>query len=124
MRRELLAAFGVCAGIASTCLAADETGAPAFKTALRIAPKVRSEHCRERPFYTVKVLKNVAGDIGGYVLLPPIRDSLIPYLDAEGDALASFHIFASDEEKRKAMAIITPLRRQFPVEETLDCTAE
>lgn len=124
MRLKLWMACVMCCGIASDAFAAADLAAPAFKTARHIAPRVKNEHCRERPFYAVKVLKNAAGDIGAYVLQPPIRDSLIPFLDAEGEALTSFHIFASDEEKRRAMAIITPLRQQFPLEAALDCAAE
>lgn len=94
-----------------------------FKTSRLLAPKVKSEYCRERPFYRVNVLRNAEGDIGAYVLQPAIRDAAIPYLDAEGMALTTFHIFGSDAEKQDAMAIITPLRSRFPVEVALDCQA-
>jgi hypothetical protein len=86
-----------------------------------ISPKVRSEHCQDRGFYNVKVLKDASGAIGGYVLQPAIRDAPIPYLDRDGNILTSFHIFGSDQEKRSAMAIIGPLTKRFPVEERLDC---
>ncbi|MBS0308968.1 MAG: hypothetical protein JSS58_08360 [Proteobacteria bacterium] len=123
MRRtqRMVACTGI--GMMVACLTAGASDVPVFKTARSVAAKIQTEYCRERPFYTVKVLKNADGDIGGYVLIPSIRDSLIPFLDAEGEALTSFHIFASDEDKNKAEAIITPLRQQFPLEEALDCTA-
>ena len=94
---------------------------PVLKTSRGIALKVRKEYCGERSFYTVKVLKDASGEIGGYVLQPAIRDAPISFLDHEGNILASFHIFGNAEEKRDAMAAVGPLTKRFPVEEGLDC---
>ena len=58
---------------------------------------------------------------GGYVMLPAIRDSSIPYFDANGVHLTSFHIFDSLEKKKDASAVIEQLKREFPLEETVDC---
>jgi hypothetical protein len=90
-------------------------------TSAGIAPAVRQQYCGERSFYRVKVRKDRQGAIGAYVLQPAIRDAPIPYLDHEGNALATFHIFGSDEEKRSATAVIQPLLTRFPIEEALDC---
>lgn len=70
------------------------------------------------------VLKNAGGLTGGYVLLPAIMDAPVPYLDANGDALATFHIFDSPEKKREAAAVIQQLKREFPLEEAADCRAQ
>ena len=72
--------------------------------------------------YVAIVLKNSDGLIGGYVLQPSIMDAPIPYLDCRGAPLSSFHIFATDAEKAAATKIIDPLRRDFPIEERLDCS--
>lgn len=92
-----------------------------FHTSHQISEKVIQKHCKEGSFFTVTVLKNPEGLIGGYVLQPAIRDSPIPYLDSNGEKIASFHIFGSDEEKANAMEIIDPLTTEFPIEELLSC---
>jgi hypothetical protein len=114
---------------AALCLYASLASAPAwaqseeraFKTSREVAARVRKDYCGERPFYSVKVLKDAEGNIGGYALQPAIRDAPIPFLDHEGNMLATFHIFGSDDEKRSAMDIVGPLTKRFPVQEMLDC---
>ena len=66
-------------------------------------------------------LRNRDAVVGGYVLIPTIRDSPIRYLDHEGRHLATFHIFSSNESKQQASVIIDRLRSQFPVEEFAKC---
>ena len=91
-----------------------------FQTSSQINQLVAENHCLDR-FYKITILKNLNGQIGGYVLQPPIMDSPIPYLDCHGNPLTSFHIFDPDDAKAQAMRIIGPLREQFPIEESLDC---
>jgi hypothetical protein len=91
-----------------------------FDTATDIAPAVLERHATPSPMFRgVMVLRNTKGLIGGYVLLPKVPDSPIPYLDCHGEPLTTFHIFGSGEEKEKAQAIVTELKRLFPVEEPL-----
>lgn len=119
-----LSGFLMCMPLQAMAAAAMPSSPLVFKTARVIAPKVDSEYCRAHPFYRVTVLRNADGEIGGYVLQPAIRDAPIPYLDAEGEALTAFHIFAGAAEKRDAMNIITPLRQHFPIEEPLSCSVK
>jgi hypothetical protein len=70
---------------------------------------------------SVTILKNAEGYIGGYVVTPPIADSPVSYLNADGNFLTSFHIFASDEEKKTASLIIEKLRKSYPKEEPFIC---
>lgn len=93
-----------------------------FKTSRILSPDILSRFCGKPagPAPTViKVLKDSAGNIGGYSHQVLIRDSPIYYLDCEGKSLAMFHIFGSDEEKRKNAPIIEQLRKAFPLEEAL-----
>jgi len=91
-----------------------------FDTVECIEPKVIQRH-RGDTFYRVTILKDSNGRIGGYMLQPAILDDPISYLDCHGNHLTSFHIFGSNDEKEKAMQIITPLMEQFPLHEPLDC---
>ncbi len=70
---------------------------------------------------TIMVLKNNAGQIGGYTVTLPITDTPITYLNPQGKVLTSFHIFGSDEEKAIATRIIDDLRKEFPIETPLIC---
>jgi len=92
-----------------------------FPTTPQISQETVSATCNNSPYRGLVVLKNSAGLIGGYVLIPAIMDSPIPYLDSNGRHIAMFHIFGSKEEKKKASAIVDQLKSQFPVEERLDC---
>ncbi len=66
-------------------------------------------------------LEDAAGVVGGYMLATGIMDAPLTYLDPDGQALATFHIFGSDEEKAAASAVIDPLRAKFPRERPLAC---
>jgi hypothetical protein len=92
-----------------------------FPTTPQISQEIVSATCNNSRYRGLVVLKNSAGLIGGYVHIPAIMDSPIPYLDSNGRHIAMFHIFGSKEEKKKASAIVDQLRSQFPVEERLDC---
>jgi len=72
---------------------------------------------------TVTVLRNAAGNIGGYVLVRSVMDSPVFYLDPQGEQLALFHIFGSDQEKHKNAPIIDALRAGYPLESALQCSA-
>ena len=91
-----------------------------FESTDHVEPTILQSYCNNT-FYKVIILKDSKGRIGGYVLQPAIMDSPIPYLDCHGNTLTAFHIFDSDEDKAKAMRIITPLTEQFPVQAPLDC---
>lgn len=83
--------------------------------------QVIAKSCASGPYQGVVILRNRDGLVGGYVLIPAIRDSPIPYLDHEARHLATFHIFGSNESKQQASAIVDRLRSQFPVEEFAKC---
>ena len=103
-------------------LAIEEPATPAKPcSSPNISPAVIRAYCKDG-MYKAIVLKNSDGLIGGYVLQPSIMDAPIPYLDCKGEPLTSFHIFATDAEKANSMKIIDPLRRDFPIEERLDCS--
>lgn len=91
-----------------------------FPTSTQISQEIVSATCNA-PYRGLVVLKNSAGLIGGYVRIPALMDSPIPYLDSNGRHVAMFHIFGSMEEKKKASGIVDQLMLQFPVEERLDC---
>jgi hypothetical protein len=69
----------------------------------------------------VTVLRDGAGNIGGYTHTLQIADSPIYYLDAQGQDYAMFHIFGSDEEKARNQPLIDKLRKAYPSEESLSC---
>ena len=69
----------------------------------------------------ITVLRDASGQIGGYVYSGPIRDSPVSYLDAQGVQLAMFHIFGSDEEKKRNAPIIDALRAAYPLQAPLSC---
>jgi len=50
-----------------------------------------------------------------------IMDSPISYLSPTGEQVAMFHIFGSDEEKKRNAPIIEALRQAYPVQTALDC---
>lgn len=89
-----------------------------------VHPDVVAQFCGQPPGpapMIVKVLKDSAGNIGGYTHTMQIMDSPIIYLDAGGKEYAMFHIFGSDEEKAKNKPLIDKLRAAYPVEEPLIC---
>ncbi len=89
-----------------------------------VHPDIIARFCGHPPGpdpMVVKVLKDSAGNIGGYVHTLKIPDSPIYYLDNEGKSLAMFHIFGSDKEKTQNAPIISALRNAYPVEENLTC---
>lgn len=94
-----------------------------FPTSPQLSQEVVSATCNAS-YRGLVVLKNAAGLIGGYVRIPAIMDSPIPYLDSNGKHLAMFHIFGSMDEKKKASGIIDRLKADFPVEERLDCSKQ
>lgn len=108
----------------SAAAQAAREGSMPFKTSKTVSPEVQARYCNapKGPAPTqTKVLRDSAGNIGGYVHQVLIRDSPIYYLDCDGKPLALFHIFGSDEEKKKNTPIIDALRQAFPVEEALPC---
>lgn len=89
-----------------------------------IHPKVVAQFCGQPPGpapLIVKVLKDSAGNIGGYTHTLQIMDSPIFYLDKEGKDYAMFHIFGSDAEKAKNTPLIEKLRAAYPVEAPMIC---
>jgi hypothetical protein len=69
----------------------------------------------------VNVLKDSAGNIGGYTHALGIMDSPIYYLDAHGKDYAMFHIFGSAAEKARNQPLIDSLLKAYPVTEPLVC---
>lgn len=69
----------------------------------------------------VKVLKDSAGNIGGYQWVVGIPDTPVYYLDAQGKDYAVFHIFGTDAEKARNQPLIDTLRKAYPIEEPLAC---
>ena len=93
-----------------------------FETSKVVSDKVISQYCpTANSGIKVSVLKNSKGEIGGYKINMPVDDTPIPYLDANGQQIASFHIFDTDENKAAASKIISQLTSEFPVEEPLKC---
>ena len=89
-----------------------------------VHPDVLARFCGQPPGpapLVVKVLKDSAGNIGGYTHTVQIMDSPVYYLDSEGKDVALFHIFGSDAEKAKNRPIIDGIRKAYPVEEPLSC---
>ncbi len=89
-----------------------------------VSPDILKRFCGQPPGpapVIVKVLKDSAGLIGGYMHAMQIPDSPIYYLDAQGRDYALFHIFGSDAEKAKNKPLIDALRKAYPVEEPLAC---
>lgn len=87
-------------------------------------PEILKRFCGQPPGpapVIVKVLKDSAGHIGGYMHTVQIMDSPIYYLDAQGRDYAMFHIFGPDEEKARNKPLIDKLRAAYPVEEPLVC---
>lgn len=91
-----------------------------FETSDQISQAVIQNNCGG-PTRGIILLKSASGRIGGYVIQPLIMDAPIRYLDCNGKFLAFFHIFGSATEKAEAAKIIDALRREFPIEEWLDC---
>ncbi len=84
--------------------------------------------CRSRPGFGLPdenpylgVLRDAEGRYGGFVLHSGVLDSPIAFHDRSGAYLTTFHIFASDEEKAAASAIIDPLVAKFPRQEDVVC---
>ena len=69
----------------------------------------------------VKVLKDGAGNIGGYQWVVGIPDTPIYYLDAQGKDYAVFHIFGTDAEKAHNQPLIDSLTQAYPIQEPLAC---
>jgi hypothetical protein len=89
-----------------------------------VHPDVLKRFCGQPPGPAperVRVLKDSAGNIGGYLHVVQIPDSPIYYLDAEGRDYALFHIYGTDEEKAKNQPLIDKLRKAYPIEEPLNC---
>lgn len=91
-----------------------------FSTAKNISQSVVKTHCNNA-LYKVIILKNAVGLIGGYMLQPTIMDARISYLDSNGDVLASFHLFDSNDKKAAATNIINQLAKEFPLQEVMEC---
>ena len=70
---------------------------------------------------SVTVMRDASGKIGGYVYSSGIMDSPVVYLNPEGEQVAMFHIFGSDEEKQRDTPIIEALRQAYPEQTALEC---
>ena len=93
-----------------------------FKTSKLISESIIKQFCSASgDGREVIILRNGKGDIGGYKINMPVGDTPIPYLDVNGEQIASFHIFDTDENKAAASKIISQLTSEFPVEEPLKC---
>lgn len=87
-----------------------------------VPPKIIREYCPQvEGGMLVRVLKDPEGNIGGFIVNAPIRDSPISYLDANGEFLTSFHIFGPPKEKEAASKIIERLMKRFSHIEPLVC---
>lgn len=108
-------------GKASASSAAPKESAMSAKT---VHPDVIKRFCGqpEGPApVRVKVLKDSAGNIGGYQWVMGMPDTPIYYLDADGKDYAFFHIFGSDEEKAHNQPLIDSLTKAYPIQEPLAC---
>ena len=86
-------------------------------------PTVRDQ-CAPNALYSVLVLQAPDGRVGAYVLRPRIMDAPIPYLDPDGEPIATFAIFDDDASKQAASAAIDRLRAAYPIEVPLRCPAQ
>ena len=83
--------------------------------------KILTQYCA--PPFQVTLMKDKEGNIGGYMVnRTDVMDTPVTYFDAQGEPLASFHIFASDAEKKAASSKIDELRKRFPLESRVDCS--
>jgi hypothetical protein len=69
----------------------------------------------------VALMTNTAGEIGGYHVTRPIRDSPITYFRADDTVVGGFHIFGDPAENEKSKAAIADLRSRYPQQRSLDC---
>jgi len=76
----------------------------------------------EKPY--VGVLRDREGRLGGFMSHSGVLDSPISWYDRSGTYLTTFHIFAPDQEKAAASAIIDPLVAKYPVTEPLVCPGD
>ena len=122
-RPASVASVASSAATAPTAVTAEQPR-PNPQTTRVVDPELSARFCGRAPGparITVQVLKDSAGNIGGYSEHTSVLDSPIQYLDREGKPLALFHIFGSAEERRKNAPIIAALTRAFPIEEPLVC---
>jgi hypothetical protein len=70
---------------------------------------------------SVLVLRNSEGAIGGYIVRQQVMDSPLTYLNALGESLVTFYVFASDEEKAKAEPIVRDIMARYPLQTPLVC---
>jgi hypothetical protein len=98
-----------------------QRAAPSWPTTAEASPRIVASICGGGPTRAVRVLRNPAGAVGGYVAVPSIMDSPIAFHDANGKNVAVFHIFDSDAAKAAASATIDGLRAAFPREEIVPC---
>ena len=96
---------------------------PAWPTTPEPSPRIVAAICGGGPTRAVRVLRNDAGAVGGYVAVPSVMDSPIAFHDATGKTLTVFHIFDTDAAKAAASAIIERQRAAFPREEIVPCGA-
>jgi len=98
--------------------------APANKVPQQPTPEILARFCPTAAGPApagITVLRDASGKIGGYVYSGPIMDSPVSYLDAQGVQVAMFHIFGSDEEKKRNAPIIEALRAAYPLQAPLSC---
>jgi hypothetical protein len=82
--------------------------------------KILAARCAEH--VSLSALEDRDGVVGAYIVNLDILDSPVEYLDAHGQHLATFHIFAPEAERKKAKPIIDRYTKRFPVQKSLDCT--
>jgi len=86
-----------------------------------IHPEILGRYCHEPYHYSVTVLRNDAGQIGGYRVTETVTDSPVRYFDAHVHRVGTFHVLDSPEENAKSKAAIDDLLKHFPVQQPLDC---
>lgn len=97
-----------------------------WKRAKTVDSSIVKRFCRsDGPIrFGIIVLKDRAGEIGGYEISSSIMDDPVNYYDSQGTHLTMFHIFGGEAERTAATRIIKALKAEFPVSEPLRCSGK
>ena len=108
----------------SAAFGMEDAAAPANAAFQQPTPEILARFCPTAAGpapKSITVLRDASGKVGGYVYSGPIMDSPVSYLDAQGGQVAMFHIFGSDEEKKRNAPIIDALLAAYPSQARLSC---
>ena len=88
-----------------------------------VNPKILAV-CQQRSCKELLALKDLAGQIGGYLLESSAPEVPTLYVDADGNLLGSLHADAPDGERQAAADVLRRLREELPSVERLCCAAD